>query len=433
MYPPRGIAGWLEDDAGVLVYDKYDVWRLAPDASSAERLTDGTTGQIVHRYVRLDTEEEFIDPDEWIYLSLFGERTKLSGHARMRLGREPEMLVFREQRVSRLARAEDADVYVYRQESFEDSPDLFVGGSELHDAGQVTHTNPFHDDFGWGRSELVDFESATGKELQGVLLYPASYDASQQYPMIVYTYEILSNRLHWYVSPSERSYYNFSVFTHNGYFVLLPDIVYRARDPGRSAVEAVEPAVQSIVERGLVDPARIGLVGHSWGGYQAAYIPTQTNIFAAAVAGAPLTNFLSMMGAIHWNPGLPETSHWETGQARMEVPFWEDFEAHVRNSPAAFVNQLETPMLMMFGDADGVVDWHQGIEFYNFARRAGKKDFVLLVYPGEDHSLRQKQNQIDYQRRILQWFGHYLKGKEAPTWITDGVSHLERNKEIAGR
>jgi dipeptidyl aminopeptidase/acylaminoacyl peptidase len=250
--------------------------------------------------------------------------------------------------------------------------------------------------------------------------------------MIVYQYETLSNGVHRYIVPSERSYYNLNVFTSRGYFVLQPDIVYRPRDPGRSAVEAIVPAVKSIVDRGLVDAARVGLVGHSWGGYQATYVPTQTNIFAASVAGAPITNYLSFMGAIHWSGGLPETGHWETGQARMDVPFWEDFDAHVRNSPAAFIHKLETPMLMMFGDADGTVDWHQGVEFYNFARRAGKDDFVMLVYPGEDHGLRKKENQIDYHRRILQWFGHWLKDEPAPKWITDGIAFLERRKIIEG-
>ncbi|MGH7555241.1 MAG: alpha/beta hydrolase family protein, partial [Longimicrobiales bacterium] len=214
----------------------------------------------------------------------------------------------------------------------------------------------------------------------------------------------------------------------NGYFVLMPDIVYRGREPGTSALEAVEPAVKAVVDRGLVDSARIGLVGHSWGGYQATYLPTRTRIFAAAVAGAPITNFLSFAGAIHWTPGNPEFDHWETGQARMDVPPWEDFEAYLRNSPIHKVQDLKTPMLMMFGDADGTVDWHQGIEFYNFARRAGRNDFVLLVYPGEDHGLRKKENQIDYHRRILQWFGHWLKGEPAPKWITEGVTWLDRKK-----
>ncbi|MCH8254667.1 MAG: S9 family peptidase [Gemmatimonadetes bacterium] len=421
-----------KSDRSVLVYDKYDIWKLSPNGSGVDRLTSGADAQVIHRYVRLDREEESIDPDETLYLSLYGEWTKKYGFAKMRIGREPERLVFEDKLVRGLVRAEDADVFAYGMQHFDDSPDYFVAGPDLSNARQVTETNPFQEDFAWGHSELVDFESTTDRKLQAALLYPPNYDASKQYPMIVYTYEILSPRVHSYVVPSQRSYYNFSVFLNEGYVVLLPDIVYRDRDPGRSAVESVVGAVRVIVDRGVADPERIGLVGHSWGGYQATYIPTQTDIFAASVAGAPLTNFLSMMGAIHWRPGLPETGHWETGQARMGVPFWEDFEAHVRNSPAAFVNQLNTPMLMMFGDADGTVDWRQGVEFYNYARRAGKKDFVMLVYPGEDHGLRKKENQMDYQRRILEWLGHYLKGDEAPAWMTEGVSWLERKKELEG-
>ncbi|MGH7606944.1 MAG: alpha/beta hydrolase family protein, partial [Gemmatimonadales bacterium] len=203
-------------------------------------------------------------------------------------------------------------------------------------------------------------------------------------------------------------------------FVLLPDIVYRARDPGVSAIEAVRPAIGSVVERGLVDAERVGLIGHSWGGYQATYLPTRTRLFAASVAGAPLTDFVSFMGQLHWTPGIAELSHWETGQGRMEVPYWEDPEAHHRNSPVHKVHEMETPLLMAFGDADGVVDWDQGTEFFNFARRAGKQ-MVLLVYEGENHGFTKKPNQIDYHRRILEWFGHYLKGEPAPAWITEGV------------
>jgi dipeptidyl aminopeptidase/acylaminoacyl peptidase len=153
-------------------------------------------------------------------------------------------------------------------------------------------------------------------------------------------------------------------------------------------------------------------------------------MFAASVAGAPITNFLSFAGAIHWTPGIAEFDHWETGQARMDVPFWEDMAAYVRNSPAAKVNELRTPMLMEFGDADGTVDWHQGVEFYNFARRAGRDDFVMLVYPGEDHGLRKKENQIDYHRRINQWFGHWLKGEPAPAWMTQGMTWAERKSVL---
>ena len=79
----------------------------------------------------------------------------------------------------------------------------------------------------------------------------------------------------------------------------------------------------------------------------------------------------------------------------------------------------------------GWVAFRQGVEFYNYARRAGK-EFVMLVYPGADHGLRKEANQVDYHHRILQWFGHYLKGEPAAPWMTEGVSWLQRKKELGG-
>lgn len=434
MVPPAGFAGWTRDERAVLVYDEFDAWSLAADGSGGRRLTDGRRESVVHRLVRIGSDsEEGIDLSRPLYFSLAGKRTKQTGYARLVPGRAPERLVLADARVFRLTRADSAEVFAYTQERFDDSPDWFVGGPLLRDARQVTATNAFQANHAWGRAELVDFSSATDRPLQAVLYYPANYEPSRKYPMIVYTYERLSQNLHNYVIPSERSYYNFASWTANGYFVLTPDIVFRGRDPGLSVLESVEPAVRTIVQRGIVDSARVGHVGHSWGGYEATFLPTRTHIFAATVAGAPITNFLSFAGAIHWTPGIAEFDHWETGQARMDVPYWEDLDAYLRNSPAAKVHELRTPILMEVGDADGTVDWHQGIEFYNFARRAGRKDFVLLVYPGEDHGLRKKENQIDYHRRIQEWFGHYLKGEPAPRWMSEGMTWLERKTRLDGQ
>ncbi len=439
VVPPYtfGPGGWLEGDAGVLLYDEHDVWRVALDGSGAERLTRGAETGVTHRVARLpDDDTPGIDPGAPLYLTLYDERTEQRGYARLPSGRAgpPETLVFEERLVDGLARADSADVLLYRAQAFDDPPDYFVGGPGLADAVRVTDINPFIAEAAWGRAELVDFTSEGGRDLQAVLLYPAGYEAGSAVPTIVYTYEMLSPQMHRFSAPSERDYYNFTAWTQHGYAVLLPDIVYRARDPGVSALESVRAAVARVVDMGVADPDAVGLIGHSWGGYQATYLPTRTDIFAASVAGAPLTDFVSFMGAIHWNPGIPEVDHWETGQARMEVPFWEDPEAHRRNSPIHEVHNLETPLLMAFGDDDGVVDWDQGTQFYNFARRAGKQ-MVLLVYEGEDHGLREEANQKDYHRRILEWFGHYLKGDPAPSWITDGVSlqHLEDEKRrVAG-
>jgi hypothetical protein len=242
-------------------------------------------------------------------------------------------------------------VFALTRERFDDSPDWFTGGGTLADLRQASAFNPFMRDVAWGKSELVNFTSATGKNLQGVLLYPANHDPSRRYPLIVYTYELLSNNLHAWSPPNERSYYSFSAWTQQGYFVLMPDIVYRDGEPGRSALDAVVPAVRALIARGLADSARVGLIGHSWGGYQATYLPTQTHIFAASVAGAPITNFLSFAGAIHWTPGIAEFDHWETGRLAWE--HHRGVRSSRRNSPAASIANLRTLMLMEVGTRTG--------------------------------------------------------------------------------
>jgi len=430
--PPWGYAGWLKDDRAVLLYDKFNIWAFYPDGSEAYYLTDGSDKETVHRYVQLDPEQKSINPDHPIYVSQYGEQSKEYGYGRIDISSgipqmKTENLIGGQKRFSRLLKAENADVYAFISEDFNVSPNYFVGGGDLKNARQITQTNPFQEDYFWGHSEIIEYTNKNGKRLQGGLYYPADFKPDQKYPMIVYVYERLSQGVHNYTVPSERRPYNETVFTSQGYFVLRPDIVYTDRDPGPSAVECVTTAVKKALENQSIDSSNVGLVGHSWGGYEASFIPTQTNIFAASIAGAPLTNFFSFYGTFHWGPGMPESQHFETGQARMDVPYWEDMEAYVRNSPVMFIDKLKTPMMLFFGDADSVVDWHQGVEMYNYARRAGKK-LVMLVYPGEDHGARKKENQIDYHRRVLQWFGHYLKGEDPPKWMSQGITALEREK-----
>ena len=427
--PTFGAAGWTTGDAAVLVYDKFDVWRLASDGTSATRLTTGAADQVRYRYVRLDPDEEWIDTTRPLLMSLFGIWTKQSGYARIDPNGSGTRLLLSDRSISNVAKAEKADVYAYVTQRFDDPPALMIGGAALTDAKAVAKTNPFFADFAWGRSELVEYKNERGERLQGILSYPAGYEAGRKYPMIVYMYERLSDSLHRWSSPSEREPYNPSVFTSLGYLVLQPDIVFKPREPGLSVVDCVGAAVRRVTAMGVVDPARIGIVGHSWGGFDTVYLATHTTTFAAGVAGAPITNLVSNYGNHHWTSGIAETDHIETGQQRMEVPIWEDLQAYIRNSAVFGIATMKTPLLVAFGDSDGTVHWHQGVELYNIARRA-KKDVVMLVYGGEDHSNRRKPNQIDYHRRIVQWFGHYLKGEPAAAWIKDGVSYLDREQEL---
>lgn len=434
--PSWGMGGWGEDGRTAWLYDRHDVWRVDLGNGVAVRLTDGAASGEQFRLVNLDPEQPRFGPalhpsDDPLVLSVRHFTTKASGYVSVEQDGDERWAMRRDALVGGLTRASDAGALAFRSERWDDSPDVFVAGGNMDDPTQVTTTNPFQADYAWGRTELLDYTTDAGHDLQAMLVYPADFEEGQRYPLILYQYERLSDGLHRYSPPSERQYYNQQAWSQAGYFVLNPDIVYEPGRPGPSALDAVEHALDAAVATGHVDPGGMGLIGHSWGGYQASYLPTRTDRFAASVAGAAITNFMSFMGAVHWNGGLPETGHWETGQARMAAPYWEDLEGHLESSPANFIEDLETPMLLMHGDADGVVDFYQGLEFYNYARRAGK-EVVLLVYPGADHGLSEEAQQVDYHRRILEWFGHYLKGEPAAAWISEGESWVERGRRIGG-
>lgn len=425
--PMFGIGGWTRNDEAVVLYDKFDIWKVSPSGKMGSKCSSGAGDQMRVRLVSLGGQPG--DPVDLngAWVSLFGATTKQSGYGRLDGG--TRRVVWLDKSVTALAKAEKADVYTYMVQSADDSPDLFVGGPELGAAAPVTNTNAFLSQYAWPRAMLVDYTITRGKTkipLQGILHYPANYEPGRKYPMVVYLYEKLSDNLHRFTAPSERDYYNGAAFTQNGYFYFQPDIVFAPGEPGVSVVECVSAAVNAVVSRGEVDGAKVGVMGHSWGGFDAMFLATHTKIFAAAVSGAGIADLVSNYGNGHWSSGIAETDHIETGQQRMVVPLYDDLDRYIRNSAIFSIATMTTPLLMEAGDSDGTVFWHQSVELYNIARRA-KKNVVMLVYNGEDHSLRAKKNQIDYQHRIHEWFDHYLKGAAAPAWITQGVPALARD------
>src|SRR5690606_3092656 len=211
-----------------------------------------------------------------------------------------------------------------------------------------------------------------------------------------------------------------------------PDIVYEVNDPGMSAVWAVIPAVKAAIETGIVDPERVGLWGHSWGGYQTAFLVTQTNIFRAAIAGAPLTDMVSMYSSVYWNSGNTNQGIFEASQGRFKGNFIENYDAYIRNSPAFHADKVTTPLIILHNDKDGAVDFNQGITYFNTLRQLGK-EVILLQYVGENHGLRVEANQKDYAQRMAEWFDHYLLGKPAPDWMKNGVPRLEIEEHLRNR
>lgn len=426
--PPFGTGGWLKDDKALLVYDEYDVWKVYPDDSKAQRLTNGKETRTIFRVYRLDSEHPFIDPSEDLYFSASGDLTKQSGYYRLTIRNKFEKLVFDNKSITGLRKAKKSDFFVYRSESYQLSPNIFRTSGSFSGFLRISDTNPQQAGFSWGKSELVNYSNRDGKPLQGALYYPADFEPGKKYPMIVYIYEIRSNNLNRYESPSPRSPYNTTNYTSQGYFIFQPDIIYKTNHPGESAVDCVVPAVEQVIKTGMIDEKRIGIMGHSWGAYQTSFIITQTDLFAAAVAGAPLIDMISMYNEIYWNTGGPNQSIFEISQGRLREPWWVQLNEYMANSPMFQAGNIKTPLLVAFGTSDGAVDWHQGIEMYTTMRRM-QKPYIMLVYDSENHSLAKKENQLDYSKKVNEFFNHYLKGEEPAEWITKGKKYLDKKLE----
>ncbi len=374
---PYGWESWTSDSRWVVIYDRYDVWAIDPRGREAPRNVTEGAGRREHlrfRYVVLDREQRSIPTNEPMLLSAFDERDKRAGFYRDRFrgSDEPEQLVFSAHRYSRPAMAADGEMLLYTRQSVAEFPNLWVADLDFARAHLVTNANPQQSEYRWATVELIEWRSDNGTPLQGLLYTPDDFDPSRQYPMMVYFYERSSQNLHTHYPPfAHRSVIRPTFYASRGYIIFIPDIVYRTGYPGQSALDAVIPGMHEVLRRGYVDPERIGVQGHSWGGYQIAYMVTRTNIFRAAAGGAPVANMTSAYGGIRWGSGRSRMFQYERTQSRIGGSLWEYPLRYIENSPVFWADRVETPLLMMHNDHDTAVPWEQGIEMFVALRRLG--------------------------------------------------------------
>ena len=429
--PPHGLRGWTKDRKAVVVSDRHDLWLLPLDGSIATNLTKvGRAEDIEFSIVPVgeDFSELELDFTKLVLLAAEHLSTRETGFYRLPPGGPPEKLVMQPRKFGRPTKAEAADVYLFTAQTFADYPDYYVAGPDFKDIQKVTDLQPRTREFNWGGAELVRYTSADGVPLSGVLIKPQDFDPAKKYPLIVYLYERLSDNVNNFRLPTAGTSINPTYYASNGYLILMPDITYTAGYPGQSALKCVLPAIQAVCNTGVVDENAIGIQGHSWGGYQAAYLVTQTTRFKAAAAGAPVSNMVSAYGGVRWGSGLPRQFQYERSQSRLGKTLWDAPTRYIENSPVFYADKVKTPLLMLHNDQDDAVPWYQGIEMYLALRRLGKEVY-LLNYVGQPHGLRKKSAQRDYTVRMQQFFDHHLKGKPAPAWMRDGVPYTERDQE----
>ena len=447
--PPYGSAGWTQDDQAFLFYDRYDAWRFEPATGALHNLTEGAgrAAGVRFRYARTDPELDHVPEGEALW-DAFHYLGKQGGFYRGRTDRPraPERLVMADKRFRLRGKAEDADRWLVTREDFREFPDLWIADGIMNspgaDAGRngdrevlpgmtkMSDANPQQSEFRWGSAEIVEWNSNDGVPLQGILFKPDDFDPSQKHPMMVYFYERMSDGVHAHRSPRPGgSSISVPFYVSRGYVVFVPDIPYEIGYPGESALDAVVPGVLRVLAEGFVDKDKIGVQGHSWGGYQIAYMITKTNLFAAAEAGAPVSNMTSAYGGIRWQSGMSRMFQYERTQSRIGGSLWEATNEYLHNSPVFYADKIRTPLLMMHNDEDGAVPWYQGIEMFVAMRRL-QKPVWMLNYNGEAHGLRREANRKDWAVRMQQFFDHYIKGAPAPVWLEEGIPAVEKGKTL---
>ncbi len=427
--------GWAKDGSAVLVRDNWDVWKLPLSKGTAMNITGNGRKDGIRYQARVGTpyRERGIDLTKPLLIETYGERTKKEGLARVDAIKGGATVVTWEDNKVDYRKARDVDAWFYTRQTVVQYPDWYAADAGFSNERRLTDANPQQKDVAWSSgSRLVNYVCDHGDSLQGALFLPANYEAGKKYPTLTYIYEKLSQGLNAYPQPNATRYANPAVYTSRGYAFFQPDITYKIDDPGRSAVSCVVPAVKAAIATGIVDPAKVGLQGHSWGGYQTTFITTQTDIFKTAIAGAPLTDMVSMFSSVYWNSGSANQPIFISSQGRFSDSYARNPDPYIRNSPNRFAQNLKIPFMILHNDRDGAVDFNQGITYYNTLRELGK-DVVLLEYVGENHGLSRAANQKDYAVRMQEWFDTFLRDQPAPEWLQSGVPRLQMEQHLKDR
>jgi dienelactone hydrolase len=434
---PVGIAGWLANDEALLIYDEFDIWKIDPTGQKAPvNITNGY-GRSHHIMLRIWNEDnrDYAAPvikNEELLLVAFDIDNKNNGFFKTAVSKikDPVKLSlgpylyynhlrfnFEFLQKCSLWKARNAQVYMLRRMSAREYPNIYIT-RDFKEFTAISNLQP-QQPYNWLTAEMVTWQQPNGTRNQGLLYKPENFDPQKKYPVIFYFYEKLSQRLNQYLQPelSEGSI-NIPLYVSNGYVIFTPDISYEPGRPGESACISIESAARYLSQMPWIDAQRMGLQGHSFGGYQVNYLVTHSNLFAAAQESAGASDFIS-----YYNGFYREHSaqfYFEYGQGRLGYTLWEKPELYIQNSPIFKADQVQTPLLIMHNKDDGEVPFQQGIEWFTALRRLGKKVW-MLQYDKEYHGINQQKNKTDFSIRVMQFFDHFLKGAPAPNWMVNGV------------
>ena len=448
---PYGQVVWMKDNSSFLINDRFDYWQFDPKGVAAPKMFTESYGR--NNNTRLTIEAIIEDPDitvspiggvreingsDPVYFSTFNFTTKETGYVVKDMKKKKNSVTklvegpytYKNLAYSKPGKGKKA-MYVFARGNFEEGNNGFITADNFKTQKQITDVEPRQREFNWGTVELVNWQTADDIFCEGLLFKPEDFDSTKKYPVMIYFYEKNSETLYNSRTPApSRSVINIPYFVSNGYVVFVPDIYYKDGHPGQSAMRSIMPGVEMLEKTyPWIDGENMAIQGQSWGGYQVAYMVTQTGKFKAAGAGAPVSNMTSAYGGIRWGSGITRQVQYEQGQSRIGKDLWSGYDLYYENSPLFFVPNVTTPILIMHNDKDGAVPWYQGIEYFTALRRCGKVAW-LLQYNNEEHNLGERRNAKDLSIRLSQFFDHYLKGAPMPKWMKYGRPATEKGIDL---
>jgi len=311
----------------------------------------------------------------------------------------------------------DGQTVAYISESAADAPDIWISDATFSNPRQITRTSGEIDKYEFGTSSLVEWRSADGLTLRGTLLLPAGYKQGQRYPLIVYGYPLdkRSEKVNRF-GITGTGVENMQLFATRGYAVFFPDIVIREGTTMRDMAKSILPGIDKVVEMGVADPDRVGVMGHSFGGYMVLSLIVQSTRFKAAIMRGGYGNQIGMYGSMERNGSSRAQMLYEkdAGFRGLGGTPWEVRDRYIENSPVFYLDKVETPLLIVHGGSETTVPLHLANEIFVDLRRLGKK-VVFARYDGENHGESNwgYLNQVDYCERIIAWFDRWLKAPDS--------------------
>ncbi|SKB84450.1 Prolyl oligopeptidase family protein [Sphingobacterium nematocida] len=410
----------------LLFSDTHDLWIFNTVTGKLHRDTNGLEEE---RRYRIDKSNYTSVTKQWswypvneiknkdgLVLKWTSDMYTTQGISLWKPGKGTETLLEDKAEYSNILRNGNFITYIKQKAS--QPPALYIFDLVKRQEKKIYQSNSWDEDVSHVMSEYFSWKNTQGELRGAILRFPKNYSAKQKYPAIVNIYEKKYPAQHRYISPFviNSTTINFREYTDAGYFVIEPDIFYEVGNPGKSALKSVNDVLEELATRFPIDQKHIGIIGHSFGGYQTNFIITQTDRFKAAVSSAGVSDLVNRYFVYSKEAQRPEIWRAESQQIRMAKSFFEIPENYIANSPIYHAKSIVTPLLLISGKEDYTVNWEQSMYMFNALKRLGK-DVNLIFYSGEKHEILKTHNRLDVSRKIRSYFDYHLKNEKLPDWI----------------